>query len=385
MQITSKVFLWFKLLFMNLLKIICFLLIFGTINSGAVKAQTNSWQSRLCLEGNYHYGFLMPHTDFISFFVKSHIQSFQLNVGLFANGEKSWHRSYNYPTLGIGYHYSNLGNNIIYGKMNALFAYVDRYYLNLNRKFNFGNRLSLGAAFINKRFDLEENPTNLAIGSKLNAYLNYSFETTHRIFPRTELKLGAGVTHVSNGSFRQPNKGLNFFTVFSGLTYNFYGTKAIVSNQFVNDSSRNQFIVQGVFGNKQISRKSSSSYLVGGLSAEYAHVITGNSWGGVVLSFYHDPSLPREMSQTDTTQTTASDKIRVTLNISYELKMGRVSYVFQPGVYLKNPYKVSGDISNRFMVRYQISNQVLASFAIKAHWFAVADFFEWGIGYRWKK
>jgi hypothetical protein len=327
----------------------------------------------------------MPHRDYLSFFVKEHIQGFQVNLGLFTNGAKSWHTSYNYPQLGIGYHYSGLSNNNVYGCMNAVYGYVDRYYLNRKSRFNFGNKLSLGGAYINKKFDLENNGTNLAIGSRLNAYVNYSFEGVFRISPGIDMKLGAGITHVSNGSFKQPNKGLNFLTAFSGFSYSFNKKPTVEPIIAKADSSRHQLIFVASMGYKQISRKYDNSYFVTGLSAEYAHLITGNSWGGAALTLYYDPSLKKEIWMDDTIQTKLKDNIRVALNLSYELKMGRISYVFQPGFYLKNSYKKSGLISNRLSVRYQLADRLCASFSIKAHWFAIADFFEWGIGYRFKK
>lgn len=363
--------------------IIVFVFVF--MGSSRLWSQEDSWLKRLYVEGNYHYGFLMPHSDYIAFFVKEHIQGFQLNIGLQTNGEKRWHQSYNFPRMGIGYYRSGLSNKNVYGEVNALFAYVDRYYLNWNKKINFGNRLSFGAAYVNKKFDLEENSTNLAIGSRLNAYINYSVEAGFRLFPKTELKIGGGISHVSNGNFQQPNKGLNFFTVFTGLTYSLNEEIKLSSPEAKEDNSKHQFLLMTSYGRKQISRKIDNSYSVIGVSGEYSHLLTGNSWGGAALNIYHDPSLEKELALSDTLNTNFSHRIRVALNLVYELKMGRISYVFQPGIYLRNPYKLSGVISNRISVRYQLTSQWNAGITIKAHWFAIADVFEWGIGYRWRK
>lgn len=377
---------WFAQRLMNFKQYRYLLLLLGCISWNGF-GQNVHWTNRLYAESNYHYGFLMPHTDFISFFVQKHIQGMQFNVGILTNGEKSWHHSYNYPLLGIGYHRSSLANNNVYGHFDALFAYVDRYYLNWNKRFNFGNRLSFGAAYINKKFDLESNGTNLAIGSNVNVYINYSLETILRITPRLNYKLGAGITHVSNGNMQQPNKGLNIFTVFTGLNYSFNKPNYLVNSLAPESSetSKHQYNLWFSFGRKQISRKYDETYSVASVSGEYLHVIKGNSWGGAAVSLYFDPSLPREIELTDTVATNFSDKLRVTLNLMYELKMGKISYVFQPGVYLKNPYKKSGSISNRLSIRYQINPTLSAGITIKAHWFAIADLFEWGIGYKWNK
>lgn len=361
------------------------LIFFVFLLCSTVSAQDSSWKDRLMWEGNYHYGFIMPHSEYIAFFVREHIQGFQFNVGLWTKGDKPWHQSYNFPRFGVGYYRSGLSNRDVYGELNAVFAYVDRYYLNRQRRFNFGNRLSFGIGLISKHFDLEKNSTNLAIGSKINAYINYSLETSFRIFPKTNLKWGAGITHVSNGNYRQPNKGLNFFTCFTGVAYTFNAPAVINNPGREETNSQNRFLFLTSFGIKQISRKLNASYPVSGVSGEYTHLITGNSWGGAALTAYYDPSLVKELSLPDTVNSGLTDRMRITLNLVYELKMGKISYVFQPGIYLKNPVKQSGMISNKISVRYQINPRWIAGVSVKAHWFAIADLFEWGIGYCWEK
>jgi hypothetical protein len=364
--------------------LICFILIiaFPFKLSGQ-----NHWSQRMYVEANYHYGYLMPHSEFISYFVKEHIQGVQINVGFIANGDKNWHPSYNFPRIGIGYHRSNLSNREVYGQLNALFAYADRYYLNWKNWFNFGNRLAFGAAYITKKFDLHDNGTNMAIGSNLNAYINYSVETLFRISPYIDYKLGCGITHVSNGNIHQPNKGLNFFTAFSGLTYTFHKPEYITTPSQMDDEAdlKHQFSMISSIGRKQISRKYNESFTVIGLSGEYSHLIARNSWGGAALSVYHDPSIKREIELSDSSHVGFSDKVQVTFNLVYELKMGRVSYVFQPGFYLKNSYTANGSIVNKLAIRYELNKNLTAGVTIKAHWFAIADLFEWGIAYRWRK
>lgn len=352
-----------------------------------VSGQNTHWSQRMYVEANYHYGYLMPHSDFISYFVKEHIQGLQLNVGFIATGDKSWHHSYNFPRIGLGFHSSNLSNRDVYGQMNALFAYADRYYFNWNSRFNFGNRIAFGAAYINKKFDLHDNRTNLAIGSKLNAYINYSIETLIRINPYLDYKLGGGITHVSNGNISQPNKGLNFFTAFTGLTYTFHQPEYILTPTQNDDEGnyKHQFSLITSFGRKQISRKYNESFTVVGLSGEYSHLIARNSWGGAALSIYHDPSIKREIELSDSSKVKFSDKIQLTFNLVYELKMGRISYVFQPGFYLKNAYTANGSVINKLALRYQLNKNLTAGVTIKAHWFAIADLFEWSFAYRWKK
>ena len=224
---------------------------------------------------------------------------------------------------------------------------------------------------------------DLAIGSKLNVYINYSLEGSIRITPLMHMKLGLGFNHCSNGRFVEPNKGLNLVTSFLGISYSLEDPiKNILSESKENEEQKkDQFLLMGSWGQKQISRRFNNKYSVEGLSAEYAHGISRTSWLGLALNTYYDPSIKKELAL-DTITASGSDLIRVSLNISYELKMGRVSYVIQPGFYLKNSYKVPGVISNRIAFRYQLNRHWLAGITIKAHWVAIADYIEWGLGYK---
>jgi len=64
------------------------------------------------------------------------------------------------------------------------------------------------------------------------------------------------------------------------------------------------------------------------------------------------------------------------------MKMGRLSYLIQPGIYLKKAYKQPGMISNKLGLRYYVNSHWAASVMVKAHWLAIADVVEWGIGYK---
>ncbi|HEY4787674.1 MAG TPA: acyloxyacyl hydrolase, partial [Bacteroidales bacterium] len=298
--------------------------------------------------------------------------------------EKKWNNYYNYPRLGIGFYHSGLGNNEIFGQVNAVFGYFDRYFFPLNSRFNLGNRISFGVSYITKKFDLDNNYFDVAIGSNLNVYINYCLEGLVRVSPQMQMKLGLGMTHVSNGRFREPNKGLNLVTSFVGIQYSLSNPSKFILAQpkETDEPGKNQLILMGITGEKQISRRYSYSFWPTALSTEFAHKISRTSWLGAALTVYNDPSLKKEI-ELDGDTARKGDDLRITLNASYELKMGRFSTLFQPGIYLKNGYTKPGMISNKIGLRYQLNRHWLTSVAIKAHWFAIADFIEFGVGYRW--
>jgi hypothetical protein len=360
------------------------LLVFYFISVKSISQETRI-KDKLFFEGFYHYGFVSPHHNYMAYFINEHVQSFQFNIGIYTTGEKLWHKYYNYPAIGIGFHHSSLGNNDIYGHMDAVYLFTDRYFGNNNNVINFGNRISLGACYVNKCYNLYSNPFNMAMSTKINIYINYSLETDIRLFPQTDLKFGIALNHISNGNIKEPNKGINFITSFVGLKYSLSDPKNIRKSFLYKkpDSTKNQILIAGSFGIKNNSRFTNTTYPVYALSLEYSRKISRTGWMGLVLTNYYDYSLKNELETENSSYTYKNtDPVRIALNLSYEMRMGNLSYLFQPGIYIKNAYKHTGNITNRIGLRYYFPKRFTASLMVKAHWVAIADVIEWGIGYK---
>jgi hypothetical protein len=361
------------------------LLFFVVFITLSLKGQENSFKERLYVEGNYHYGFITPHLKYISYFIEDHIKGIQLNVGITTTGKEKWHYYYNYPKLGIGFYHSGLGNDKVYGKLNALFFFVDRCFFKQNNRFNLNNRIAFGLAYINKKYDLRDNYFDMAIGSNINVYINYSLEGLYRLSPYFQVKMGVGLTHTSNGHVKEPNKGLNMATSTFGLVYSFKKPLYLVPDNFDEEKEKNQFTINAIFGVKQISRYYDKTYLVEAFSAEYERKLSRTIWLGPVLTYYHDPSIIEEQKLDKDSVAYSIDGYRIALNLSLELKIGNLSYLIQPGYYLKNDYRKVSNMTNKIGLRYKFTNRLTAGVAVKAHWFAIADFIEWGIGYQLSK
>jgi hypothetical protein len=346
-------------------------------------------KKQLYVEGFYHYGFVAPHHDFMAYFINEHVQGLQFNVGFFTAGNRYWNQSYNYPRIGVGYYHSGLGNRVVYGQLDAFYLYVDRAFLNLNKRINVRNSISFGVGHISKIFDLYTNSYNIAIGSKLNLFLQYSLEGTLRLTPLIQLKTGLSLIHSSNGSIKEPNKGLNLVTSFVGFQYSLGDQRNYLPETHpVNpDTSKNQFNAILAYGRKSISRLHSFEYPVYVVSFEYSRKISSTGRLGAALTGYFDRSIKKgfENQYVPDSSFKTSDYYSIALNPSYEMCMGRLSFLFQPGIYLKYSFKEFGLITNRIGLRYYFRNGLLAGISIKAHWLAKADFIEWSMGYRLKK
>lgn len=132
-------------------------------------------------------------------------------------GDKIYPNTYQ----GIGLSFYNFGNESELGHPKTVYlfqrseitALSDR--VALDYEWNFG--LSTGWAphhFI-------ENPYNVAIGSKTNAYLNAGLYLRWRLTAQTHLTTGLDFTHFSNGNTNFPNAGLNMLGLKIGISHDF--------------------------------------------------------------------------------------------------------------------------------------------------------------------
>ncbi len=87
--------------------------------------------------------------------------------------------------------------------------------LSLNYEWNFG--ISWGW----KPYDYYDNPANIMMGSRLNAFLNIDCYLQWLLTQRLSLTVGLTLSHFSNGNTQVPNAGLNTGGAKVGVTYCF--------------------------------------------------------------------------------------------------------------------------------------------------------------------
>ena len=355
----------------------CF--IFKPSYSQSFFLQKNNWNAEI----KYHYGFIAPHHNSITYYLEEHVKGIELNVGWKTNGAKQWHRDYKYPYLGAGYYHSGLANDRIFGKANALFLYLNSNRGLFQNRISVYNKLSFGLSHISEKFDLYENHYNISIGSHINAFLQGTIGMQYNIHPKFLLKVGASFTHMSNGRFRVPNQGLNIITTSLGINYaltpdrlNYFPSKTEEKEDF-------GFTFISAIGWKQVSHRVKGNFLASSLIFDVDLLKFKKRKYGFGFDFFYDESTKKQY-EFDKIEFTESDKnYSIAAHLSYITDVGRTSFVVQPGLYLWNYNSVSGRISNRLGIRYRFSDHFLFNISVKAHWVAIADYLEWGIGYAW--
>lgn len=132
-----------------------------------------------------------------------------------------------YQGIGIGYfHFVNkqqayTSTPIQIGNPLAVYLFQGGRLARFNPRLSLNYEWNFGASFGWKPYDEYENPENLIIGSKANAYLNVNLYLKWALSPKFDLTIGATGTHFSNGNTSYPNSGLNTVDCQVGLVYNF--------------------------------------------------------------------------------------------------------------------------------------------------------------------
>jgi hypothetical protein len=77
------------------------------------------------------------------------------------------------------------------------------------------------------------------------------------------------------------------------------------------------------------------------------------------------------------------DNFQVGVYGAYVLPIHKLQLLLGMGGYIINPVNPNGSVYHRFGTRFKIGKNLYANITIKSHW-AKADYFEYGIIYRWK-
>ncbi len=328
---------------------------------------------------NFHYGAMMPHHDVLAVLNQKNIKGFEL-MTWFNHGDKE--QTVN-SILGAGYIFSGLGNYEVFGNMHA--AYMGLLSPRLINKIPVRLKIGLGAAYATKKHDLD-NPLNPAIGSHLNAYGQLSLVGEIPVIEeRWILRPGISFHHISNGIIVAPNQGLNLLSFKAGLEFRSGHTHsgAMLIKRDKKIEERNRFTIMLAPGIKQVHRTMDHKIFTSSLIFDYSYIYRlGRRIGMGINFFYNDTWAHFPHITTEHDEPPAP--FQSSVHLSLQLDQGPISFILHPGLYIYKPSEETPLFTNRLGVKYSFRNNLVAQFSIKHHWFAIADYFEWGIGYEFQ-
>ncbi|MFT3753053.1 MAG: acyloxyacyl hydrolase [Paludibacter sp.] len=402
--------------------LICFSIFFSI----TIQAQTSQ---TFQFKAEYVYGNILKHTKHLENLVKGPVTGGEFAIEWQTMGEKPWHQYLGFPKAGLGAVYLNLGNPDTLGNAFALYPYINIPLLRTNF-IKLYIKPGAGISYLTKTFkdatayypsgEVNLNRSNAAIGSHINVYFAGSVNFEIPLAAGLSLTGDCGWNHVSNGSFYQPNSGINMLNGFVGLKYfpnhKKYDAPAKKNIAGLPKRLTGEITISG--GARQLYYKDNRFFPIGSVSLAAFYPVTNFYRMGLGADAFYDgvygevnaSSVPSEnetkYQRTYIKSDLISNKMRVGVSWQHELVMGRLTAGFHFGLYLYNPVKnlepfttastavinkpliysynidkEDGWLYTRASIKYALTDHIFASAGLKTH-LQKAEFIEWGLGYR---
>jgi len=287
---------------------------------------------------------------------------------------------YRRPYIGLGFYTSTFHNADI-GEPNAIYFFITiPFKFEGIKKFTFSYSTAFGLTYNLNPSNPENNPTNVFIGSERNCYVHLGFLANYKITPRWAANGTIGFKHFSNGSYAQPNAGINLIPLTLGLSYQL-SKEGVELNKthipdFIKHSTVNIAFAAG-----------SKNYVVGGtnhlkttLGINYLKHFNYKYKAGLGLDIFYsaDANLRNDSDQSD-----FSKYWSFALVGAWEWNLTRRLYAPIGIAFYLHRNTENGEEKayyERAGLAYRFKNNFFAGITIKAHG-GVADYFEWTVGY----
>ena len=358
----------------------CILLYISPVYTVVAQNNKSSFSESLSVSANVHYGFFVANQPKSQYLRDSHTLFGEISILSQTRGTRAWQQQNHYPRIGMSILYGKTGSDEYLGNMAAILPFLD-FPLLTTPHFNAHFRLGFGPGWIEKPYDPETNYKNFMIGTHLNACIHMSLKTEFPILKRLYLQTGFSFTHFSNGSVQLPNLGLNMPAITAGLRYAFGEPVKIVSDNQPAFKKKTHVYFFALAAAKQTYPLESPVYLVNIFNLEIAKDFSATGRFGAGINYAYDRSLSSEVINAPTYEFNKSKShSQVGIYASYEHVIGRLSIPLQFGVYVYNQYPVSSFFQN-LGLRYRFANRWIGALQLKTH-LGKADYFQWGIGYK---
>ncbi|PZX20362.1 lipid A 3-O-deacylase PagL [Breznakibacter xylanolyticus] len=343
--------------------------------------------TRIQVTGRYHYGIVVPHHTSMTYLINDYSRGMEINITRKRYRQNLWETYLNKPETGIGLWVSSFGNANIYGNGFAVYPFINFRMFDAGR-FSAKYRVALGLGYATKPFDVETNSYNTVFGSHLNAYVGLGALLNYRISKQLIINTTFSLNHLSNGSSKKPNNGINTATISLGTTWipNASPEPVIAQQRAPLDNSR-EWIITGSIGRNQAAAYNPQRYWSGSLTINHVwfRKKTVAYTGG--LDLIHFGGAPyanlKFQNMDENARYTMADNLYVGALAGAQALLGTTTLYVNTGVYLYKSTPPRQPVYARLGIRQQITPHLLGHFGIKANFFA-AEFIEFGLGYRLK-
>jgi len=341
--------------------------------SAANYAQMEAW-----VEVRPKIGFLVAHRSIMGHVAKEHAYATEVSYYFKGNGEKTWHSSYNQPRFGVSAFVGSVGNMELMGMYYGGYGFMSVPLIHFPH-YEFAGRFGAGLSFAPKVYNAETNNLSIGTSTHLNAMISFSVENRWQFGPHA-INFMVDMTHFSNGAIKVPNLGLNLPYMSLGYGHKIReAQKEITMDAF--DNRYWEFGVIGFVSAKEEYPVGGKKFPVFGLNLAARRYFKANVGAEISLDGMYKSSLRAYHPDVPITN---SELLQLGIFTGYILPFNRFHLVVGMGYYLRDKFHFQEVVYHRVGMRYVFDSGININLALKSHW-ARADYFEYGIGYTFKR
>jgi hypothetical protein len=337
----------------------------------------------------------------------------EARVGWQSTGRQLWQRMHKYPVYGLGVFLSSLGDSdidSIVGAPSALYFFYGEPWARFG-KFTLMTDLAIGLSYDFVPYDLEDNPVNDVIGSRVNLYFNLNAQVLYRIDENLDMSFGYNLLHFSNGRTNTPQRGINLGGLNLGLKYNF--NPVVNYTRYVRPDyvppRRPEFQKGGIpevkrfgeiqftlsggtvltepgeFKDEQGVRDSTgiqARYYTSTVSLEYAYLVAHRVKLHAGLDGFYDGSLENFIDGKAPQEVDLAGKVMLGSHIGLQYRIERFAFYYALGAYLYKETSTRGKWYMRAGGRIGLTDDLDVHVALKTRNGGIADWIEWGLAYK---
>jgi len=366
----------FEMNICNIKYLINILLCFSCFNLYSQQKLSNDLKIAL----NYHYGFNVPEYPFIRYITEDYVRSIDVCLIKETSGKNFWESIYNYPEYGLSLFHTTLGNNKVFGNETALTYFFKLKIINKAR-FKLFNRTGIGISYTNRKFDLENNYLNVAIGSHFNFHFNFRLGASYVLSKKLDFNIGASFNHFSNANTSEPNLGINYLTGYVGLDYRIGKISEKQQPEITKHVNKNNLECLINIGGKHTRALMSGFFLTSSFSVDVNREFFRTFYLGSGIDLFYDSSLKSQLLNANT-EFKDSYSFKSGIHISQIFVYNRFNIIIQEGIYLVLVDKLDNKlIYNKGIIKYWIKKNISLQLSMKSH-LQILDYPEVGISYK---
>jgi len=348
--------------------------------AGFSQSKKNKFTSTLYLEAKVHYGFLIPHHAEMWALTNGYFPLWEFSLTRQTYGQQASQYYRKYPQVSLTYIYSDFGMSQPLGVMHAVMQKI-RLPMFSGEKFRLNFGMGLGAAYMSKKFDRLTNYHNLAIGSHINAAIKFEILLRWKLNPRMYFTSGLSMLHVSNGTIKSPNYGLNMPGVFAGISWKITKKeiKFQVPETYLQNKGKINVSLMGSMASRQIIDVTDEHFKIVACNLIVSRFYNNINKFLLGVDAIYDESTKFRLEQNEIPRVEWPDMMKIGVSIGHEWSYSQISILANFGCYIYNKNQHNAILYNKIGVNYYFLKFAFVGLTLQAHW-AKAEFLSLGLG-----